>query len=56
MDSHLADLCLALERMCWYGLKMNPLKCVFGVSASKFQGFIIYEYGIEINPMKIVYQ
>jgi hypothetical protein len=56
MDSHLADLCLALERMCWYGLKMNPLKCVFGVSASKFLGFIIYEYGIEINPMKIVYQ
>jgi hypothetical protein len=36
MDSHLADLRLALERMCRYGLKMNPLKCVFSVSASKF--------------------
>jgi hypothetical protein len=24
VDNHLADLCLALERMCWYRLKMNP--------------------------------
>jgi hypothetical protein len=36
IDNHLADLRLALERMCRYGLKMNPLKCVFGVSAGKF--------------------
>jgi hypothetical protein len=36
MDNHLADLRLARERMCRYGLKMNLLKCVFGVSAGKF--------------------
>jgi hypothetical protein len=36
IDNHLADLRLALERMCRYGLKMNPLKCVFGVSTGKF--------------------
>jgi hypothetical protein len=36
MDGHLADLRLALERMHRYGLKMNPLKYVFGVSASNF--------------------
>jgi hypothetical protein len=53
MDNHLADLCLALERMRRYGLKMNPLKCAFGVSAGKFLGFIIHEYGIEIDPAKI---
>jgi hypothetical protein len=53
MDGHLADLCLALERMCRYGIKMNPLKCVFGVSAGKFLGFIIHEHGIEIDPTKI---
>jgi hypothetical protein len=46
MDGHLADLRLALERMRRYGLKMNPLKCAFGVSADKFLGFIIYEHGI----------
>jgi hypothetical protein len=35
MDNHLAYLRLALERMHRYRLKMNPLKCVFVVSASK---------------------
>jgi hypothetical protein len=53
MKGHLANLCLALERMCRYGLKMNPLKYVFGVSSSKFLGFIIHEYVIEIDPTKI---
>jgi hypothetical protein len=32
---------------------MNPLKCVFSVSADKFLGFIIHEHGIEIDPTKI---
>jgi hypothetical protein len=36
-----------------YGLKMNPLKCAFGVSAGKFLGFIIHEQGIEIDPTKV---
>jgi hypothetical protein len=53
MDGHLANLCLTLERMRRYGLKMNPLKCAFGVSAGKFLGFIIHEHGIEIDPTKI---
>jgi hypothetical protein len=53
MDSHLANLCLALERMCQYELKMNPLKYTFGVSAGLFLGFIIHEHDIEIDPMKI---
>jgi hypothetical protein len=53
LDSHLADLHLAFERMCHFGLKMNPFKCVFGVLAGKFLGFIIHENGIEIDPKKI---
>ena len=53
LDNHLADLRLALERMCLYGLKMNPHKCAFGVSAGKFLGFIIHEKGIEIDPKRI---
>ena len=51
--SHLADLRLAFERMRRYGLKMNPLKCPFGVSAGKFLGFIIHDKGIEIDPKRI---
>ena len=53
LNSHLADLRLAFERMRRYGLKMNPLKCAFGVSAGKFLGFIVHEKGIEIDPKKI---
>jgi hypothetical protein len=53
MDHHLADLRLALERMCQYGLKMNPLKCMFGVLAGMFLRFIIHENGIEIDPKKL---
>jgi hypothetical protein len=53
LESHLADLHLAFERMRRFGLKMNPLKCAFGVSAGKFLCFIIHENGIEIDPKKI---
>ena len=53
LGNHLANLRLALERMRRYGLKMNPLKCAFGVSAGKFLGFIIHEKGIEIDPKRV---
>jgi hypothetical protein len=36
MNNHLTDLRLALERMCWYGLKINLLEYEFGVSVGKF--------------------
>jgi ribonuclease HI len=32
---------------------MNPLKCVFGMSAGWFLGFVVHEKGIEIDPKKI---
>jgi hypothetical protein len=53
MDGHLADLRLALERMRRYGLKMNPLKYVFGVSTGNFLRLIVHEHGIGIDPTKI---
>jgi hypothetical protein len=51
--SHLDDLRPAFERMCRYRLKMNPLKCTFGVSAGKFLYFIIHDKGIEVDPKRI---
>jgi len=35
-----------------YNLKLNPKKCVFGVEAGKFLGFLLTEGGIEANPYK----
>jgi hypothetical protein len=52
-SSHVADLRKAFDKMCQYGLKMNPRKCAFGVSAGKFLGFIIHEHSIEIDPDRI---
>ena len=53
LDPHLTDLRHAFERMRRFNLKMNTLKCAFGVSAGKFLGFIIHEKGIEIDSKKI---
>jgi hypothetical protein len=50
---HLVDLRATFERMKRYNLKMNPLKCTFGVSAKRFLGFIVHEQGIKIDPKKI---
>ena len=34
-------------------MKLNPNKCVFGVTARKFLGFMVSQRGIEVNPEKI---
>jgi hypothetical protein len=46
---HLEDLCQVLERTRRHGLKMNPKKCAFGVSAGQFLGFLVLQWGIEIG-------
>ena len=33
-----------------YGMKLNPAKCAFGVSAGRFLGFMMTQRGIEANP------
>ena len=46
---HLEDLRQVLERTRRFGLRMNPKKCAFGVSAGQFLGFLVHERGIEIG-------
>ncbi|KAG9444925.1 hypothetical protein H6P81_016265 [Aristolochia fimbriata] len=41
------------ERLRRFQLKMNPLKCAFGVTSGKFLGFIVHHRGIEIDQSKI---
>ena len=50
---HLADLRKVLECTRKHGLKMNPNKCAFGVSAGKFLGFMVHQRGIEISRRSI---
>ena len=49
---HLADLRETLECTRKYGLKMNPNKCAFGVSARQFLGFMVHEREIKIIKKK----
>jgi hypothetical protein len=50
---HMADLRRMLECTRKHGLKMNPNKCAFGVSADQFLGFFIHERGIEVGQKLI---
>ena len=34
-------------------MKLNPSKCVFGVTAGKFLGFMVSQRGIEVNSEKV---
>jgi len=49
---HTTDLEELFATIAEYRLKMNPEKCVFGVEAGKFLGFMLTERGIEANPDK----
>jgi hypothetical protein len=53
IEDHIADLRKVFERTRKYGLKMNPTKCAFGVSAGQFLGFLVHERGIEITQRSI---
>ncbi|KAL0286810.1 UNVERIFIED_CONTAM: hypothetical protein Sangu_2720700 [Sesamum angustifolium] len=52
-ENHFHDLRKVFERLRRYQLKMNPSKCVFGVTFGKFLGFIVRHQGIEIEQAKI---
>uniref|UniRef100_A0A2N9GRH3 Integrase catalytic domain-containing protein n=1 Tax=Fagus sylvatica TaxID=28930 RepID=A0A2N9GRH3_FAGSY len=52
-ENHLADLKETFQALRRYNMKLNPAKCVFGVSSGKFLGFMVLQHGIEANPDKI---
>jgi hypothetical protein len=47
------DLTLFFDKLRATCTKLNPDKCVFGVSAGKLLGFLVSHRGIEANPEKI---
>nr|XP_009757669.1 PREDICTED: uncharacterized protein LOC104210465 [Nicotiana sylvestris] len=50
---HLEDIRIVFKRLRKFDLKMNPLKCAFGVTSGKFLGFIVHHRGIEVDLAKI---
>ena len=49
----IANLAATLTNLRRFNIKLNPEKCVFGVSKGKLLGYIVFEHGIEANPKKI---
>ena len=52
-SDHAKHLQEAFEQLRAYGMKLNPSKCAFGVSAARFLGFMVTQRRIEANPAKL---
>ena len=51
-EDHFGILMKVFERCRLYKLKMNPLKCAFGVLAGKFLDFLVHQRGIDVDPVR----
>ena len=52
-NDHFSDLQETFDTLRSYNMKLNPSKCVFGVTAGKFLGFMVSQRGIEVNSEKV---
>ena len=52
-NDHLSDLQETFNTLRSYNMKLNPSKCMFGVTARKFLGFMVSQRGIEVNSEKV---
>ena len=52
-EEHFHTLKRVFERCRAFKLRMNPLKCAFGVSFEKFLGFVVHNRGIDVDPATI---
>ncbi|KAL2248431.1 UNVERIFIED_CONTAM: Retrovirus-related Pol polyprotein from transposon opus [Sesamum indicum] len=50
---HIAYLEQTFATLRKFRMKLNPMKCTFGVAGGKFLGYLVSERGIEMNPEKI---
>ena len=51
-EGHPVALEKFLIRVKKYSLRLNPKKCVFGVTSGKMLGYIVSQKGIEVDPNK----
>ena len=51
-EGHLTCLKKLFDCLRRYKLRLNPNKCVFGLSSRKLLGYIVSQRGIEVDPGK----
>ena len=52
-EGHVPALKMFFERLRKFDMKLNPQKCVFGVTKGKLLGYVVSQKGIETDPAKI---
>jgi hypothetical protein len=52
-DAYISDLAETFMNMREARLKLNPEKCIFGITRGKVLGCLVLTKGIEANPDKI---
>jgi hypothetical protein len=52
-DAYISDLAETFTNMCEARLKLNPKKCIFGITRGKVLDCLVSTKGIEANPNKI---
>ncbi|XP_077252490.1 uncharacterized protein LOC143891871 [Tasmannia lanceolata] len=52
-EEHAGALRKFFQRIQKFKLRLNPNKCVFGVTSGKLLGFLVSQRGIEVDPQKI---
>ena len=52
-SEHVNDLGNIFEILRKHKLHLNASKCSFGVSSTKFHGYMVTHRGIEVNPDQI---
>ncbi|KAL6211627.1 hypothetical protein ACLB2K_016850 [Fragaria x ananassa] len=50
---HVSNLYTVFDIILEYGMRLNPDKCLFGVTKGKFMGHVISRQGIEANLEKV---
>ena len=53
VELHLDNLRETFNTLRKYQMRLNPAKCVFGVSSGKFLAFMVSQRGTNANPEKV---
>ena len=51
--SHVSHLKKVFEICRKYGISLNPTKFVLGIEEGKLLGYIIFKYGVKVEPKRI---
>ncbi|EOY10468.1 Uncharacterized protein TCM_025829 [Theobroma cacao] len=54
IEDHTTNLKRLFKRLREFQLRLNPAKCIFGVTSKKLLGFVINKRGTEVDPDKLL--